>query len=140
MNCFHKNLKRLRTIELNISQEEFGSLFDLTHANIRSYENSTDPKLGKFIEMMNYFNLNPIRFTRLDMTKHNVFTNKSEEVLTQKSENDSNRFSFLSNMEKEEIKDAFVKQSHTVDKLEEEVSTLKDKLLTAYQQLASHLK
>jgi transcriptional regulator with XRE-family HTH domain len=61
----------LRT-KLRFSQEQFGRLFDLSKSNINSYENGTIPQTLKFIEIMDYYDLDPSKFIHLDMEKHSV--------------------------------------------------------------------
>ena len=58
--------------KLRFSQEQFGRLFDLSKSNINSYENGTIPQTLKFIEIMDYYDLDPSKFIHLDMEKHSV--------------------------------------------------------------------
>lgn len=58
MSFFGKNIKKLRGIN-NLSQQEFGKLFDLSRASIGSYEEErADPKIEALINISKYFNLN----------------------------------------------------------------------------------
>jgi|AntAceMinimDraft_11_1070367.scaffolds.fasta_scaffold122858_2 transcriptional regulator with XRE-family HTH domain len=58
MSYFGKNLKKIRSIH-QLSQQDFGSLFELSRASIGSYEEGrADPKIESLIKIARYFKLN----------------------------------------------------------------------------------
>ncbi|MFY0599702.1 MAG: helix-turn-helix transcriptional regulator [Cyclobacteriaceae bacterium] len=143
MNYFSKNLKTLRA-ECGLNQEAFGRLFDLTKQNINSYENTSSlPKLIKYLEITDHFNLDPDRFVKFDMTKHDVH----REAKVTDSENDSEKldewfqpivtdtekFKYLNDLEASELRKLYVKLSNINSSILKENLELKSQLIAALQ-------
>ena len=58
MSFFGKNIKKIRVLN-NLSQQEFGKLFELSRASIGSYEEErADPKIDSLIKIAKHFKLN----------------------------------------------------------------------------------
>ncbi len=137
MNYFSKNLKVLRA-ENNLSQVEFGTLFNLSKSNINSYENGAFPKLEKFIQMMDYFNLDPSKFVTLDMERSSVLRNEDSDDKDRSAVHDefidsgvvtADQFQYLQGYSKEQITEIYVKLYKTKERLLKENTDLKEKYI-----------
>lgn len=137
MNYFSKNLKALRA-ENNLSQVEFGLLFGLSKSNINSYENGAFPKLEKFIQMMDYFNLDPSKFVTQDMERSSVSRGDETEGEERSTVHDqfvesgvstADQFQYLEGYSKEQIAEIYIKLYKTKERLLKENTDLKEKYI-----------
>ncbi|MDW3197472.1 MAG: helix-turn-helix transcriptional regulator [Cytophagales bacterium] len=137
MNYFSKNLKALRA-ENNLSQVEFGLLFGLSKSNINSYENGAFPKLEKFIQMMDYFNLDPSKFVTQDMERSSVSRGDETEGEERSMVHDqfvesgvstADQFQYLEGYSKEQIAEIYIKLYKTKERLLKENTDLKEKYI-----------
>ena len=137
MNYFSKNLKTLRA-ELQLSQVEFGLLFDLSKSNINSYENGAFPKMEMFIGMMDHFNLDPSKFVTLDMTRHAVYRDHDAEStdmsilhdhFVQSAVSEADQFRYLKDFSKKQLRAIFIKVFRTKESLLKENLDLKEKYI-----------
>ena len=137
MNYFSKNLKALRA-ENNLSQVEFGLLFGLSKSNINSYENGAFPKLEKFIQMMDYFNLDPSKFVTQDMERSSVSRGDETEGEERSTVHDqfvesgvstTDQFQYLEGYSKEQIAEIYIKLYKTKERLLKENTDLKEKYI-----------
>jgi len=68
MEAIQKNIKKLRSIK-GLSQSEFAKLFDLTRANIGSYEEGrAQPKIEAATRIANYFSISLDDFVNRELT------------------------------------------------------------------------
>ena len=126
-----------------MSQEQFGRLFHLSKSNVNSYEGGALPKLEKYLEIMDYFKLDPSKFMRLDMSKYSVFR-KDDTKPTQESEEERSkqidswidegvaehvRYQYLEGLNKEEIRRLYIQQKQVNQDLLRENLELKDKYI-----------
>ncbi len=126
-----------------MSQEQFGRLFHLSKSNVNSYEGGVLPKLEKYLEIMDYFKLDPSKFMRLDMSKHSVFR-KEESKSSQHTEEERSkqidswvdegvaehiRYQYLDELSKEEMRRMFIQQKQVNQDLLRENLELKDKYI-----------
>ena len=137
MNYFSKNLKTLRA-ENKLSQVEFGLLFDLSKSNINSYENGAFPKLEKYIQIMDHFQLDPSKFVKVDMELETVRRTKPgdtpsrEEVLNSYVRSgvpESDQFRYLDNFSLDQIKEVYIRLFRTKEQLLKENTELKEKYI-----------
>lgn len=135
MNYFSKNIKTLRT-QLNLSQEAFGLLFDLSKSNVKSYESGFFPKLEKFIQIMDHFALDPSKFILLDMETESV--RRSDQSTDDSREEMINRFvtsgvakqdqfKYLDDFTPAQLKDLLIKTTQAKEELLKENLSIKDK-------------
>ncbi|MEO1053828.1 MAG: hypothetical protein AAFX87_24535 [Bacteroidota bacterium] len=75
MSTFNQNFKFLRENVAGLSMSAFGKVFELTKGQVDSYEKSSQPKIEKYLEILNHFKIDPEKFATLDMRVHNVFKN-----------------------------------------------------------------
>jgi len=136
LSYLSKNLKTLRT-KNGFSQEQFARMFGLSKSNINSYENGVLPKIEKFIQIMDFYELDPSKFLKLDLAKHSLtrtkdFSDESEEELSQKVDDwldadmaNKMQFEFLENLSKDEMKELYMKQYRIKEDLLKENLELK---------------
>ncbi|MDW3195850.1 MAG: helix-turn-helix transcriptional regulator [Cytophagales bacterium] len=139
MNYFHKNLKELRKLK-GLNQEQFARLFFLNKANVQSYEISTFPKIEKYHEIVEYFDLDAVKFVQCDMTKVSVFkednTKPDEAATADKIDRwtdphnaNKDQFQYVNDLSLEELKSMYVRHSITIKELMHENLTLKEKYI-----------
>lgn len=137
LNYFSKNLKALRA-ENNLSQVEFGLLFGLSKSNINSYENGAFPKLEKYIQMMDHFNLDPSKFVTQDMERSSVLRSDDVGDKDRSAVHDefidcgvatTDQFQYLRGYTKEQITEIYIKLYKTKERLLKENTDLKEKYI-----------
>ncbi|MEO9870332.1 MAG: helix-turn-helix transcriptional regulator [Ekhidna sp.] len=132
-------MKTLRT-KNGFSQEEFARMFSLSKSNINSYESGTFPKIETYIQMMDYYDLDPSKFINLDMEKHSLRrsddSSKDDEKLSQTIDawvdqgiSVDNQFGFLENLSKDDIKKLYIKQFKAKEDLLKENLELNSKYI-----------
>ena len=138
MNYFSKNLKALRA-ELQLSQVEFGLLFGLSKSNINSYENGAFPKLEMFISIMDHFNLDPSKFVKLDMERHQVYRDHeagSDELkvpgddFVASAVAEADQFRYLEGFAEQQLKATYIKVFRMKESLLKENVDLKEKYIS----------
>lgn len=72
MSALTKNIKKLRALK-GLNQTEFAKLFDLTRANIASYEEGrAQPKMDAVLKMANYFELSLEQFVNKELSVNDL--------------------------------------------------------------------
>jgi len=118
-------------------------LFHLSKSNVNSYEGGALPKLEKYLEIMDYFKLDPSKFMRLDMSKYSVFR-KDDSKPAQVSEEERSkqidswidegvaehvRYQYLEELSKEDIRRLYIQQKQVNQDLLRENLEMKDKYI-----------
>lgn len=72
MSALNKNIKKIRSLK-GMSQAEFAQLFDLTRANIGSYEEGrAQPKMEVVVKMANHFGLSLDDFVNRELSVNDL--------------------------------------------------------------------
>lgn len=140
-NYISKNLKTLRQ-QIDVTQEVFGELFNLSRNNVRSYEGGTEMKIDKLMEIVIHFNLDFEKFVGQDMTLHNVYKLDEDEgkvaVIGSKVSDfvsTSERFKYLDDFSKDKLKKMY--KALTIEKeiLNSELDDCRKSLIKLQQKL-----
>ena len=147
MNYFHKNLKELRKLK-GLNQEQFARLFFLNKANVQSYESGTFPKIEKYIEIVEYFYLDAVKFVQVDMNRTSVFreSNESggEQSLPVRKDQwidphgaNSKQYQYVNDLTLEELRTMYVRHSKTINELMQDNMTVKEKYIRLLEEKRS---
>lgn len=139
MNYFHKNLRELRKLK-GLNQEQFARLFFLNKANVQSYENVTFPKIEKYLEIVEHFGLDAVKFVQSDMTRVSVFKTddapKDDEAIKDQVDgwvdphgSNQGQYQYVNDLSLEELKSMYVRHSNTIKELMHDNLTLKEKYI-----------
>lgn len=121
MSIFGNNIKKIRILK-NMSQQEFGELFDISRGSIGSYEEDrAEPKIDTVIKIAAHFKLSiDILLTKeLTINELSNFTNKISKLIEEPS--------------KEKI--ANTKKSETKVYLEDKIADLEERIIKLEQAL-----
>lgn len=129
-----------------MNQEQFARLFFLNKANVQSYEISTFPKIEKYLEIVEYFEIDAVKFVQCDMTKVSVFkavdAKQEEEVTAAKIDRwtdphiaNHDQFQYVNDLSVEELKSMYVRHSITIKELMHDNLTLKEKYIQLLEKI-----
>ena len=72
MQAINKNIKKLRSLK-GLSQSDFAKLFDLSRANIGSYEEGrAQPKIDAVTRIANYFSISLDDFVNKELSVNDL--------------------------------------------------------------------
>ena len=123
-----------------LNQEQFARLFFLNKANVQSYEISTFPKIEKYLEIVEHFSLDAVKFVQCDMTRVSVFKTddlpKDEEAAAEQTDRwtdphnaNHGQYQYVNDLSLEELKSMYVRHSITIKELMHDNLTLKEKYI-----------
>lgn len=118
MSIFGKNIKKIRVLK-NLSQQDFGDLFEISRGSIGSYEEGrAEPKIETVIKIANHYNISLEKLLTKELTVNDVshFANKISNVIEEDKKEESTA----------PIKPIYIEDR--IAKLEEKVKRLEDLL------------
>jgi len=89
MSVFGKNVKKIRVLK-NLSQQEFGDLFEISRGSVGSYEEGrAEPKIDTAIKIAKYYKLSLDLLLTKEMTVNDIsnFANKISKHVNHATEN-----------------------------------------------------
>lgn len=104
MEAIQKNIKKLRSIK-GLSQSDFAKLFDLTRANIGSYEEGrAQPKIDSVTRIANYFSISLDDFVNRELSVNELSGFNELKENTPQAKSSKNRMTTIPFATQEEMK------------------------------------